>query len=309
MIFMMDFLKTAKELLVECKLKQASEISTFKGGGSAYVFLPQNTCETIKTIAFLKRENIPFNIIGGGSNILISDGICKSVLISLKHIDSIFFDSNCLHCGGGASIANIVKEGQKYSLGGLEFLFGVPCTIGGAIKMNAGAFSSQMADYLHSIDILTLDNAICDKIPLNSISSNYQDLIKTVSAQNQEMSYRHGVDKIALGATLKLVPMQRDKSIEKIKEFAKLRKEKQPHQPSLGCVFKNGRIPSGKLIEECGLKGYKIGGAMISDIHANFIVNIKDATAKDYLNLTNLAKQRVFEKFGITLEEEFCLIT
>lgn len=309
MIFIMDLLKTAKELSIKCDLKQAREISTFKGGGSAYVFQPENLCETIKIIAFLKEENTPFHMLGGGSNMLVFDGICKSVLISLKHLNDIHFKDDLLYCGAGTRLSDIIKIGREYCLGGLEFLSGVPCTLGGAIKMNAGAFNAQTCDYLYSIDTLNIDCVNCDKIFNLTNDDDCKDFIQSKIVDYSLFSYRQGIDGVILSCALKLANIDAMQSIEKSKEYLRLRREKQPLFPSIGCTFKNGEIPSGKLIESCHLKGTKIGGAQISDKHANFIVNTGNASSNDYLNLAALAKKRVFEEYGILLKEEFCLVT
>lgn len=306
---MIDFSDISKQLAIQGKYKNAKELSTLKAGGIAYTFMPTTAREVVILIAYLTKHGIPFAILGGGSNTLISDGICKTALVDLKHLKGIKYTDNTLSALAGTPISAIISEGRKHQLGGLEFLSGIPARLGGAIKMNAGAFSSQTADYLHTIDILTLDNAICDKFPLDSISSNYQDFITPVTPRQQELSYRQGIDKIILSATLKLDKISKQNSIKKSQNYLNIRKQTQPPQPSLGCVFKNGRIPSGKLIEECGLKGYKKGGAMISDVHANFIVNVSNATANDYLALKDIAKERVYNTFDILMQEEFKLIT
>lgn len=305
---MIDFSDISSKLGIYGKYKSAKELSTLKAGGIAYALVPSTVKQAVNLIAYLTKDNIPYAILGGGSNTLIADGICRTALVDFRHLNNIKISQNNIYTLAGTPISKIISEGRKFELGGLEFLSGIPALLGGAIKMNAGAFSSQMADYLHAIDILTLDNAICDNIPLSSISCNYQDLIKTITPQNLNLSYRHGIDNIILSAVLNLDKIHKEESIKKSQKFLAIRKQTQPHQPSLGCVFKNGRIPSGKLIEECGLKGYKIGGAMISDIHANFIVNASNATASDYLALADLAKERVYNTFGILMQEEFCLI-
>lgn len=304
-----DFSDISKQLAIQGKYKSAKELSTLKAGGIAYTFMPTTIKEVVILIAYLTKHDIPFALLGGGSNTLISDGICKMALVDLKQLNGVKRTGGTLSALAGTPISTIINEGRKHQLGGLEFLSGIPARLGGAIRMNAGAFSSQTADYLHTIDILSLDNAICDKFSLDSICSNYQDFITTVTPQKQALSYRQGIDKIILSATLKLDKINKQNSIKKSHDYLNIRKQTQPPQPSLGCVFKNSRIPSGKLIEECGLKGYKKGGAMISDVHANFIVNLFDATANDYLTLKDIAKERVYNTFDILMQEEFKLIT
>ncbi len=281
--------------------KSAKEISTFKGGGQAFVFYPQSIEKAVETIGVLREENIDFSMLGSGSNTLVCDGNCRQVLVCLKGLCGVKIDGEKVVCDGGASVAKILFEGRKRGLGGLEFLSGVPCTLGGALKMNAGAFSSQIGDYVTKIDILNLDCANCDK-------NRIQNRLQIISVNSKDFAYRKGVDGIVLKAELKLARKSAEQSVNEAREYLRKRQEKQPSLPSLGSVFKNGKIPSGKLIDDCGLKGVKIGGAQVSQKHANFIVNVGGASAKDYLALASLCKKEVFEKFGILLEEEFVKI-
>lgn len=281
--------------------KSAKEISTFKGGGQAFVFYPQSVEKAVELIDVLRSENVDFSMLGSGSNTLVCDGNCRQVLVCLKGLCGVKFEGEKVVCEGGASVAKITFEGRKRGLGGLEFLSGVPCTLGGALKMNAGAFSSQIGDYVTKIDVLNLDYANCDK---NRIQNN----IREISINSKDLAYRKGVDGIVLKAELKLEKKSAEQSINEAREYLRKRQDKQPSLPSLGSVFKNGKIPSGKLIDDCGLKGVKIGGAQVSQKHANFIVNVGGASAKDYLALVALCKKEVFAKFGILLEEEFVTI-
>ena len=281
--------------------KSAKEISTFKGGGQAFVFYPQSVEKTVELIDVLREENVDFSMLGSGSNTLVCDGNCRQVLVCLKGLCGVKIEGEKVVCEGGASVAKITFEGRKKGLGGLEFLSGVPCTLGGALKMNAGAFSSQIGDYVTKIDILNIDCANCDK-------NRTQNRMREISVNSKDLAYRKGVDGIVLKAELKLAKKSGEQSINEAREYLRKRQEKQPSLPSLGSVFKNGKIPSGKLIDDCGLKGVKIGGAQVSQKHANFIVNVGGASAKDYLALASLCKKEVFEKFGILLKEEFVTI-
>lgn len=281
--------------------KSAKEISTFKGGGQAFVFYPQSVEKAVELIDVLRAENVDFSMLGSGSNTLVCDGNCRQVSVCLKGLCGVKFEGEKAVCEGGASVAKITFEGRKRGLGGLEFLSGVPCTLGGALKMNAGAFSSQIGDYVTKIDVLNLDCANFDKIRI-------QNNIREISINSKDLAYRKGVDGIVLKAELKLEKKSAEQSINEAREYLSKRQDKQPSLPSLGSVFKNGKIPSGKLIDDCGLKGVKIGGAQVSQKHANFIVNTGGASAKDYLALVALCKKEVFAKFGILLEEEFVTI-
>lgn len=287
----------AKETNVRGEWKSASEISTFKGGGNAFVFYPQSIEKAVELISVLHSENIDFSMLGKGSNTLISDGDCNRVLISLKHLNKVEFFGDSVVCECGASVRKIAESGREKGLGGLEFLSGVPCSVGGALKMNAGAFSSKIEDYVSKLYILNIDCANCDGI-----------CIEEKSAKDIDFGYRKGVGGIVLKAVLRLYPKTVEQSVVEAKLFLSQRRAKQPCMPSLGSTFKNGATASGKLIDLCGLKGLKIGGAQVSQKHANFIVNTGGATASDYLDLANFCKKAVFEKTGITLEEEFKLV-
>ncbi len=283
-----------RESGVEGEWKNARDISTFKGGGRAFVFRPKSVDETMKIVKILRDENIGFSMLGKGSNTLVCDGDCVGVLISLSKMNKVEIEGETSVCEGGASVRKIVETGRKFGLGGLEFLSGVPCSIGGAIKMNAGAFLHETHDYVTKICILNIDNANCDKIR-----------IEEICAADVNFGYRKGVSGIVLKARLKLANKTAEESLLDAQTFLSKRREKQPALPSLGSVFKNGVVPSGKVIDSCGLKGVGIGGAKVSDMHANFIVNTGGATAKDYLDLANFCKKEVYEKTGIRLEEEF----
>lgn len=285
------------EINVFGQWKNAREISTFKGGGNAFVFYPQSIEKAVELISVLHSENIDFSMLGKGSNTLISDGDCKQVLVSFKHINDVKIEGNFAVCEGGASVRKVVESGRKAGRGGLEFLSGVPCSVGGALKMNAGAFSSKIEDYVSKLYILNIDCANCDGI-----------CIEEKSAKDIDFGYRKGVGGIVLKAVLRLYPKTVEQSVVEAKLFLSQRRAKQPCMPSLGSTFKNGETASGKLIDLCGLKGLKIGGAQVSQKHANFIVNTGGATASDYLVLANFCKKAVFEKTGITLEEEFKLV-
>lgn len=287
----------ASETNCKLYLAEAKQISTFKGGGKAWVFQPENTEKLIEIVRVLSAEKIDFCMLGKGSNTLISDGICNSVLISTAMLCDIEIEDDCVRCECGASLANIIKDVRKHSLGGLEFLSGVPCSIGGAVRMNAGAFSAQTADYIYKMRILNIDCENDNKISINE-----------VCADDLRFGYRKGTDGILLDIVLKLREKSEDESIKEAKRYISYRRKRQPSLPSLGSVFKNGKIPSGKLIDECGLKGIKIGGAKVSETHANFIVNEGGASASDYLALAAECKRAVFEETGETLEEEFVFV-
>ncbi len=292
-------LKKYIAIQTDCKfyLADAKQISTFRGGGKAWIFEPESVEKLIEIVLVLSDENIDFFMLGKGSNTLISDGICDSVLISTRALDGVKIDGNFAVCECGAPINEVISEGRKRGVGGLEFLSGVPCSVGGAVKMNAGAFGAQISDYIYKMRVLNLDCA--GKIKIE---------VQEINAEDLHFGYRRGASGIVLDAELKLDEKSAEKSISEAKRHISFRRKKQPSLPSLGSVFKNGKEASGKLIENCALKGEKRGGARISEKHANFIVNEGGASAEDYLYLVELCKKRVYEKAGVLLEEEFVLI-
>lgn len=283
----------ARETDCRLYLADARQISTFKGGGKAWIFQPDSIEKLIGIIRVFKDENIEFHMLGKGSNTLVSDGICGGAVISTKALSKVRIDGDFAVCECGASVRKVVEEGRKNCLGGLEFLSGVPCSVGGALKMNAGAFGAQIGDYIYKMRVLNLD---CD--------NKGKIEVKEINADDLRFSYRRGANGIVLEAVLKLGKKSVEKSISEAREFLSKRREKQPALPSLGSTFKNGKIPSGKLIDDCGLKGAKKGGARISEKHANFIVNEGGASASDYLYLVELCKKRIYEMTGVKMVEE-----
>ncbi len=266
-------------------------LSCYRGGGIVEkMYLPSDAKELTATLGFLKADN-PF-VLGGGSNTLFCDGIIKRPIVSTANLNGVEFENGCIKAGAGAKMNDVIAFGRKNGLGGLEFLVGVPCTLGGAVRMNAGAFGAQISDYISKITVLSGDCANIEEIDAHDI----------------DWGYRQGPNKIILGATLNLFEMSRDESICRARDYAHIRVQKQPRLPSLGSVFKNADKSAGYYIEQAGLKGLIHGGAQISSMHANFIVNIGGGTAADYLYLANLAEETVLQKFGIKLEREFVAV-
>lgn len=366
--------KTAifKELQIEYGIKKAREISTYKGGGDALVARPDSVEKLCECVALLKDEKVEFAMLAKGSNTLVSDGLCETALIDTKGLKDVEICGEYAYALCGASVRKVVEKGREKGLCGLEFLSGAPCSVGGAVKMNASAFLTQTSDYVDELYILNLDCANCNKIENGKEKCKTQDLLSVGNHKSQDLlpadiqktqdffvanmqdthvfcggiergktqdlkvrngceffektgigeliekgvvsvvkgdkidwGYRKGAGGIVLGAKMKLIRTKAGESERLARFYLEKRREKQPMLPSLGSVFKNGKIASGKLIEECGLKGMKIGGAMISEKHANFVVNIGGGSASDYVLLANECKRRVFERFGVELEEEY----
>ncbi len=338
-----------KELQIEYGIKNAREISTYKGGGDAVVARPDSVEKLCECVALLKDEKVKFAMLAKGSNTLVSDGLCETVLIDTKGLKDVEICGEYAYALCGASVRKVVKKGREKGLCGLEFLSGAPCSVGGAVKMNASAFLTQTSDYVDELYILNLDCANCGEIEMGNEKYKMQDLLSVGNHKSQDLlpadiqktqdfsigvngeffeytgigeliekgvvsvvkgdkidwGYRKGAGGIILGAKMKLIRAKAGESQRLARLYLEKRRGKQPALPSLGSVFKNGKIASGKLIEECALKGMKIGGAMISEKHANFVVNIGGGSASDYVLLANECKRRVFERFGVELEEEY----
>lgn len=324
---MSEKMSLLRDLQIDFNVKNARELSTYKGGGDAIVVRPESVEKLCETVEVFKREKIEFAMLAKGSNTLIPDGLCDRIFIDTRSLDKVEIKKDRAYALSGASVRKVMMEGRSKGLCGLEFLSGVPCSVGGAIKMNASAFLTQTKDYIDEIYILNADIANFGKMNNRKTMSKRQDFISETNddffeetgigslvekgvvcvKKSDEIGwgYRCGEGGIILGAKMKLKCCIIGESERAAKVYFEKRRAKQPALPSLGSTFKNGQIPSGKLIEDCRLKGVKAGGAQISEMHANFIVNTGSGNASDYLKLANECKRRVFETFGITLEEEF----
>lgn len=265
-------------------------------GGPADVFLKVKTLSVLKKLLhFLKESKIPVFVIGNGSNLLVSDNGIRGVVIKLTDdFQKItLIDDNIIECGAGVHLIKLCRFAQQNALSGLEFAYGIPATVGGAVFMNAGAYDGEMKDVLLSTENLT--------------STGEQ---VTLAASELDLSYRHSryssSDDIILSARFKLNKGDAAKIKDKMDGFLARRKEKQPLKyPNAGSTFK--RPPgnyAGTLIQTCGLKGKKIGGAQVSTKHSGFIINTGGATCQDVLNLISHIQATVLEKADVKLESE-----
>ncbi len=224
--------------------------------------------------------------------LIVDEGI-RGMVICLAHpsFTRVEVEGNLLRCGAGAKMRDVAMEARRRGLGGLEFLEGIPGSVGGGLYMNAGAMGNCLFDRVERVKHM-----------------DYQGQINEVSAGEVPVQYRHCPlfqDHIALAAVLKAQPTARELIEAKLHTFNQKRWQTQPAAPSAGCIFKNpGEISAGKLIEELGLKGMRIGGAVISEVHANFIVNDRNATARDILQLIEMVKDRAWTARRIKLETE-----
>ena len=276
-----------------------SKHTSFKIGGTADVFVKANSIDNLKAILnFSKQNGIEYTIIGNGSNLLVKDNGIRGIVIKLDFKDIKIENLNDkqvkVTAEAGAMLGSLAQILAKENISGFEFASGIPGTIGGAVRMNAGAYGGEFKDIVVKTKCMDENGNI---IVLNN--------------EEQKFSYRHSIfseEKLIILETELLLNIEEDsKEIRrKMAEYLESRKAKQPlNFPSAGSTFKRGAdFITAKLIDECGLKGFSIGGAQVSEIHAGFVVNTGNATAEDVLNLVNYVKEKVFEKFGKEIELE-----
>lgn len=301
-----------KEILPQIKENVLlKNYTTFKIGGPAKYFFIAKTKEDLKkAIILAKKINLPFFILGKGSNILISDKGYNGLVINFQ-FSNLKFQKNKIIAGGGISLGVLVNKSIKKGLTGLEWAIGIPGTLGGAIYGNAGAFGNTIADIVKSVEVLQILGFKNQKSKIK----NYKFKIKKFKNKECQFSYRESVFKhkknlIILSAELELKKAKKEEIKKKIFQYLDHRKKNQPLDFfSAGSIFKNPLgYSAGKLIEECNLKGERIGDAQISEKHANFIVNLGKAKASDVKKLINLIKKKVKKRFKINLEEEICYL-
>ena len=280
--------------------EQMKKHTNFKIGGNADVFVIAKNIEEIKyVIKFSKENNIPLTILGNGSNVLVSDKGIRGIVLQVgtKEIKIEKQKNALIEVEAGVMLGALAQVLLKQSIAGFEFAAGIPGSIGGAIRMNAGAYGGEMKDIVRNVTVL-----------------NEKGEISVFTNEECEFSYRHSrftnSKEIVIKATLEL-PFGNENEIKaKMNEYAQSRKEKQPlNLPSAGSTFKRGSdFITAKLIDECGLKGYTSGDAQVSTLHAGFVVNLGNATAQDVLNVVNHVKQVVLEKTGKQIELEIELL-
>ena len=272
--------------------------TTLRVGGPADFYIePATEADLAALVKFCADNGVPAFVLGRGSNLLVRDGGVRGVVISLahEHFSRIEITGERLHCGAGAKLKNVSVEAKRHGLGGLEFLEGIPGSVGGALRMNAGAMGGATFDVLETVRFMDATGQIHEK-PARELPVEYRDcpIFKT---------------HVALGAVFHGTPVPREQIEAKLDDFNAKRWASQPAMPSAGCTFKNpGSLPAGRLIDELGLKGTRVGGAMVSSEHGNFIVNEGNATARQVLELIGIVQRRAREMRGIELRPEVEII-
>lgn len=268
--------------------------TTFKIGGEADIFIiPASPAALISAVKKCTGLEIPYFILGNGSNLLVSDGGIEGAVISLAGINGISAKGEKITCGAGAMLSSVCLKALSLSLTGLEFAYGIPGTAGGALYMNSGAYGGQMADVIESAECLTASGEI-----------------KTLKKEDMRLGYRSSVFKkgglIIISLTLALKKGDKAEIKAEMDELLNRRKQKQPLEyPSAGSTFKRPEgYFAGALIEKNGLKGLTVGGAQVSEKHAGFVINRGGATAADVKALIGKIQKKVFENDGVMLEPE-----
>lgn len=273
-----------------------SRHATFGIGGPAELFFVATTGEELReAVAWARNTETPFLVIGHGSNCLFPDEGFSGLVIR-NAFDEMRVEGKEVYAGSGLSLAKLATSMSSTKLSGLEFGCGIPGTVGGAVIMNAGAHGQSTAEVVRYVDIIDQQGSM-QRRQRADVEFGYRS-----SSLRAEKSIIVGV-----GFSLSNDPH----SVDKQRQMALHRKHTQPvNDRSAGCVFKNPvQDSAGRIIEACGLKGMRVGGACVSNVHANFIVNVGGATASDVLSLVEQIQRIVFERYSIVLERELCVIS
>lgn len=278
--------------------EKLSQYVNFKVGGPADILLtPKNKEQVIKTVNVCKENNIPFYVIGNGSNLLVKDGGFRGVIISLTNVNQVLVNGERIEAECGAMLKSVSDKAVDNSLTGFEFACGIPGTVGGAVFMNAGAYDGEISHVIESAEVINEDGEVI-KLSKEELHLGYRSSIV------MEKGY------VVLCATFKLNKGTVKSIKDLVADLTNKRESKQPLEyPSAGSTFKRpvGYF-AGKLIQDAGLKGYSVGGAAISEKHSGFVINKGGATAKDILDLIHHVQDEVKKQFGVDLHTEVRII-
>lgn len=295
----MTFEKFCLEEKIELKQNESMKNHTsFKIGGKADYFVNVRSIEELKkVINKAKSLNIPFFILGKGSNILVSDKGIEGVVISLTGLNEITVCDDVIVSQAGASLVQVCVKACENGLTGLEFAYGIPGTVGGGLYMNAGAYGGEMSQVVVSAEYIDCDGNL-GEIDIKQMQLGYRT---SIFKQN---------GKIITCVKFKLAKGEKQKIKSAMDDFMSRRKEKQPLEyPSAGSTFKRPEgYFAGALIQENNLKGYSVGGAMVSEKHAGFVINYSNATSEDVKKLMTEIQKRVFENNNVKLEPEVIFV-
>ena len=273
--------------------------TTFRIGGPAKMFATVDEAQTAVLIKKAMELDIPYIVVGNGSNLLVSDAGYPGLVMKIAETPVRFLDAVTIEVSAGTSLARLATAAAEAGLTGLEFAHGIPGTVGGAVMMNAGAYDGQISDVL---------------VSSNCYDSEARQFVR-LEKEDHAFAYRHSSymehpQRIVTSAVFVLKPGDKEAIRAKMRDLNSRRREKQPLEfPSAGSTFKRpeGHF-AGKLIEDCGLKGYRIGGAQVSEKHAGFVINTGGATCEDVLHLMEYIEKQVYQQFGVQLEREVRVI-
>jgi UDP-N-acetylenolpyruvoylglucosamine reductase len=272
--------------------------TTLRVGGPADIYVePASEEDLAEVLRFCGEHKSAFFILGRGSNLLVKDGGFRGVVICLAHaaFSRIEVSEKRLRCGAGAKLKAVAIEAKRHSLSGLEFLEGIPGSVGGGLRMNAGAMGGAIFDVAESVRLMNFAGRLQER-PAQAMMAEYRCCAALKSA-------------IALAAVLRAEPGAREQIEQRMNQYSRRRWDTQPAAPSAGCIFKNPRlVPAGQLIQELGLKGARVGGAHVSVEHGNFIINDGGATARDVLELIEMIRHRARAERNLDLETEVEII-
>jgi len=256
-----------------------------------YLVFVRNIEELKEILKSLKENDIKYLILGNGSNVIFKDNYYDGVIIKLDKLNNLEINGNVIEVGCGYSLMKLSRDILNYGLTGLEFSAGIPGLVGASVAMNAGAYNKDMASVVKEIKVINKDNELIT-MKNSELNFEYRD---SFLKKNKEY--------ICVSAILTLEQGEKNESLEIINTRRERRMATQPLEyPSAGSIFRNPNgMHAGELIEKCGLKGYNINGAEVSEKHANFIINKGNCTGKDIIDLINLVKKNVYEKYGIEL--------
>jgi len=283
--------------VVRCREPLARRTTLRVGGPSDLYVEPALEPDLAVVLSFCRARALPWFVLGRGSNLLVKDDGFRGVVVCLAQPGFCRIEvSGCLlRCGAGARLKDVATEARRQGLAGLEFLAGIPGSIGGALRLNAGAMGGSTFEAVESLRMMDCHGQV-----------------RECPGGEMQAGYRHCPalkGQIALSAVLRGRPESRERIEQRLEQFSRKRWRSQPAAPSAGCAFKNpAALPAGKLIDELGLKGLRVGGASVSLQHANFIVNDGRATARDILELIALIQERARTERGIELETEVEII-
>jgi UDP-N-acetylenolpyruvoylglucosamine reductase len=272
--------------------------TTFGVGGPAEIFIePASEADLALVVRYCKANEVPVFVLGRGSNLLIRDGGIRGVVLSLQndYFSRLEVRDGELHCGAGARLKHVANAARDAGLGGLEFLEGIPGCIGGALRMNAGAMGAMIFEMVERVRFMGADGTVEER-PAATMAAEYRSC--PVLRET-----------IALGAVLRGEGTDSETVRARMVEFRKHRTSTQPHYRSAGCMFKNPvEKPAGQLVDECGLKKYSVGGASVSELHGNFIINDGQATADEVITLIKHVRAEVLKATGIELQIEVQIV-